>query len=328
MSKNKRTRSRGEPDAPDKILRDVSRRHPLELAGAWMNDKPIRSASWAETQFSVRERRMDRLLRVESADEYRFLHVEWSLRLTPKAHRRIFQYHQLGTLTAEIDAQALSTKEKRVVPLPIKSILVVLTGPDKPLPNRGQYATSWPTDEFTGMTYRIEAMYQKTMQEIEAMGDVFWLIFIPLAIDVTRKKLLGILDQLAARTNPDDFVELVAAMSSMAALRKDAPGLLDMIRSYVPKERTMKHWFYKLGRADGKQIGRQKGREEGREEGLALFVKVLTKRLGRELTPAEKKRIGARWLKLGPDKLGDVALDFTPKELEAWLALNGHRKAA
>ena len=215
MSKNKRARSRGEPDAPDKILRDVSRRHPLELAGAWMNDKPIRSASWAETQFSVRERRMDRLLRVESSDEYRFLHVEWSLRLTPKARRRIFQYHQLGTLTAEIDAHALSTKEKRVAPLPIKSILVVLTGPDKPLPNRGRYATSWPADEFTGMTYRIEAMYQKTMREIAAMGDAFWLIFTPLAIDVTRKKLLGILDQLGARTNPDDFVELVAAMSSM-----------------------------------------------------------------------------------------------------------------
>jgi len=86
----------------------------------------------------------------------------------------------------------------------------------------------------------------------------------------------------------------------------------------------MKHWFYKLGRADGKQIGRQKGREEG----LALLLKVLTKRLGRELTAAEKRRIGARWTKLGPDKLGDVALDFTPKELEAWLALNGHRKAA
>jgi hypothetical protein len=46
----------------------------------------------------------------------------------------------------------------------------------------------------------------------------------------------------------------------------------------------------------------------------------IPRRAGRPLTEAEQATLLTRFDRVGPDRLGDVVLDFTPAELAAWLA--------
>jgi len=46
----------------------------------------------------------------------------------------------------------------------------------------------------------------------------------------------------------------------------------------------------------------------------------MERRLGRAITTKEQQVLVDRFARLGPDRLGDVALDFSPEALAAWLA--------
>jgi hypothetical protein len=64
----------------------------------------------------------------------------------------------------------------------------------------------------------------------------------------------------------------------------------------------------------------EEGREEGREEGLRPLRHQAERRLGRALTTDEQQVLNDRFARVGPDRLGDVVLDFSPEALAAWLA--------
>lgn len=64
----------------------------------------------------------------------------------------------------------------------------------------------------------------------------------------------------------------------------------------------------------------QRGLTRGREQGLAPLMRQFTRRVGRPLTDAEHDALTTRLDTLGPDRLGDVVLDFAPDALSAWLA--------
>lgn len=77
----------------------------------------------------------------------------------------------------------------------------------------------------------------------------------------------------------------------------------------------------KYGEDKGKAKGRRVGRREGKREGtLDMIALLFERRLGRALTDDQRAEIARRLDALGPERLGDVVLDLTPRKLAAWLA--------
>ncbi len=66
--------------------------------------------------------------------------------------------------------------------------------------------------------------------------------------------------------------------------------------------------------------GLNKGLDEGRSEGLAPLAHLFARKLDRSLTERERESLIARLDALGPDRLGDVALDLDGTALALWLA--------
>ncbi len=65
--------------------------------------------------------------------------------------------------------------------------------------------------------------------------------------------------------------------------------------------------------------GLTEGLTEGLAKGMAPLLRQFQRKLGRALTDAERNSLLARLERLGPDRLGDVALDMNDVQLSAWL---------
>ena len=320
--------SHEKPADIDTMLRHVSRRHPDALPRMLFGiEEPIEEARYVETQVTARQRRVDRALRVKIAGKGRVLHIEWTYRLDRHVGARVYEYNHLLVMGTHTDTRTEREKRGRRSRAPyVDSVVVVLTGRKRRMPRVGLYRTSSKGELFSGIRYRIEAIYQRTVAELFGMGSVFWLAFVPLAVDVDEEKLGRALFMLASATTEQDYADLAGMMVALAHLKKKhQPELLEMIKSHVPRNVVMQNWLYKEGKADGVSWGREVGRQEGRQEGLAPLLHLFARRLGRPITEAEERRIASRLRKVGPNKLGDVALDLSREALIAWLAPNGHR---
>jgi hypothetical protein len=326
-----RTLPHDTPDDIDLILRHVSRRFPQDLARALIRTgEPIGPATWAETQVTGRQRRLDRALRVKVGRRSRFFHMEWTLRLTKAIPFRVFEYNSL-TVLAAVDEARVNKKDGRPAPKPwrVDSVVVVLTGRRNPLPEHGVYRTSSSGERFSGVRFRIEPVYQRTVAELLALGSVFWLIFTPLAVDADETKLARVLKTLRAQTTERDFAELGAAMAALAQVNRRDQSVADVIKSLLPREIVMQNWIYKEGVKHGVKKGVKKGVKQGVAQGrLEPLAHQFERRLGRSLSADEQARLAERLDKEGPEKVGDVVLDLSADALCAWLApareTNGH----
>jgi hypothetical protein len=286
---------------------------------------PVRAVAWVDTQVTGRQRRLDRALLVQG-DEPTWLHVEWTLRLTKKVEFRVFEYNSLTALAL---ADQVRASRKKELPPSIKSVVVLLTGRGKPYPTHGEYRTSPPTEPFSGVHFRIEPVYQRTVAELVAQGP-FWMIFAPLAVDADDKKLAEVVQLLRAQTTPAGFKELAVAMGVMVEADRRKRGFRDVVRSLLPTELVMQNWIFKEGKAAGVKEGKAEGLKEGIDKGIEkgiekALVHQFERRLARPLTAAERKRLRQRLRAEGPDKVGDAVLDLAAAKLQSWLASsNGH----
>ncbi len=312
----------------DLSLRASSRLFPATLAQLIVHpDERIRHFHWGETQVTARARRLDRVLYIRLARRgYRLLHIEWTLRLNGSVRERAAEYHFLLAKTVRRDMRR-KRKDKRCLRVSVETVIVVLSGRKKPWRAFGRYQTSPTGKRFTGIRFRIEPVYQRTVAELEAMSGIFWLVFVPLAIDADEPHLRRIIARVRREATAEEFFEVVATMLSMAKVRKDRPEFTNVIRSAEKQEDVMVHPWYVDGRKAGIEIGREEGRKEGRQEGrkegieaasLAL-VYVAERRLGRGLTDKERRRIALRLDKTGPEKLVAAVMDLPPKKLAVWL---------
>lgn len=320
----KKSNEEDDPEAivdADLSLRSMSRLFPLALARMVLRpDERIEETVWTETQVTARQRRADRVLIIRLAGSgYLLLHIEWTMRLTASVRERAAEYHFILAKSARRDLKRKRGGKETKELIAVESVIVVLTGRKKPWPRFGRYKTSPAGKRFTGVIFRIEAVYQRTISELEAKGSHFWLAFVPLAIDATREEIIRIIEKLRMEATNEEFVEIIATMLSMAQIKKDWPELTNVIRSAARKEVTVRHPWYCDGREDGLAEGRHEGREEGRHEGLAPLLFQFERRLGRSLTVGERRRIANRLLKDGPEKLGSVVIDLSRKKLELWL---------
>jgi len=324
----KRNKEKDDPEAiadADLSLRSMSRLFPVALARMiLLPDERIEETVWTETQVTARQRRADRVLIIRIAGSgYRLLHIEWTMRLTASVRERAAEYHFILAKSARRDLRRKRRWKGTDVAISVESVIVVLTGRKKPWPRFGRYKTSPAGKRFTGVIFRLEAVYQRTIAELEANGSIFWLAFVPLAMDATQDEIIRIIEKLRVEATAEEFVEIIATMLSMAQIKKDWPGLTDVIRFAARKEVTVRHPWYCDGRedglAEGREEGLEEGREEGREEGLAPLLFQFERRLGRPLTIGERRRIANRLLKDGPEKLGSVVIDLSRKKLALWL---------
>src|SRR5262249_20264759 len=150
----------------------------------------------------------------------------------------------------------------------IESVAVLLTGRKRAWPTHGEYCTSSPDEPFSGVHFRIEPVYQRTVAELEARGS-FWSIFAPLAADADKGKLAQVVERLRATTSPQGFEELAVAMAVLAGADQRKRGFRDVVRSLLPRELVMQNWIFKEGREKGRKEGRKEGCKEGRLESFA-----------------------------------------------------------
>ena len=68
--------------------------------------------------------------------------------------------------------------------------------------------------------------------------------------------------------------------------------------------------------AEGEKRGEKRGREEGTRQAVERMFEL---RLRRKLSDLERETLTIRFTKLGPDRLGDVVLELSSKEVAAWL---------
>jgi hypothetical protein len=333
MRKNKRRSKPKRRDDFDQALRHASRQFPGEVARVLLRTRlPIEPLEWAETQVTARQRRLDRALSLRVDGERRVLHVEWILRMTRKIALRVFEYSSLTALALAGEARARHPKK----PPPIESVVVVLSGREERWPSRGEYRTSPPGKPFSGVRFRIEAVYQRTVAQLRARGT-FWMIFAPLAADADAIKLARVVQELRARASPEAFDELGLAMATLAEADKRKRGFRDVIKSLLPEELVMQSWIFKEGKAEGRKQGEAEGRKQGEAEGLKkgkaegrreglekghleTLAHQFERRLARPLTAAERKRLRERLRAEGPMKVGDLVIDLSPAELSACLA--------
>jgi hypothetical protein len=300
-----------EGDDVDLVLRHVSRQFPEALVQALITTSaPVVVGGWIDTQVSGRQRRLDRTLEVTIGGRRCLLHVEWQLKMTAKVPFRVYEYNVLLSL-AEADKTRAGGE-----PLRIESVVVLLGGREERWAAEGEYRTSWPEARFSGVRFRIEPVYQRTLAELMARESPLWLIFAPLAVDANEQSLPPVIEALRARTTARELEELGVAMAVLADADKRQRGLRSVITSLLPEEVVMESWIYK----QGKQKGVEEGLEQGLEKGLGPLAHLFERRLARGLTSAERGVLVRRLGTLGPERLGDLVLDFTPEALAAWLA--------
>ncbi|WP_438001193.1 hypothetical protein WMF26_17005 [Sorangium sp. So ce185] len=303
---------RDEQDDVDLILRHVSRQFPRDVARALLGTaEPIEPLGWVDTQVTGRQRRLDRALSVRVGGQQRLLHTEWTLAMTDEMPFRVFEYNCLTALAMADEARASKGAPTPWLS-PIDSVVVVLSGREEPWPSHGAYRTSAPGEPFSGVQFRIEPVYQRTVAELTARESPFWLIFAPLAADADGRKLTRVIEAIRARSGERDFAELGAAMMALAEADRRERGLADVVKSLLPREIVMQNSIYREGKAAGLK--------EGLEKGVALLAHQVERRLGRPLTAEERGRLYGRLHADGPEKVGDVVLDLSVDDLSIWLA--------
>jgi predicted transposase YdaD len=266
----------------DLILRHVSRQFPQELARALLPPgTPVAAVAWPETQVTARQRRLDRALDITTAGGQRHCaHVEWQMEMEPDVPFRVFEYHTLL-------ATALgSVRPSATVEPPIRSTVVLLSGSERPWPEEGEYRTSPPGEPFSGVTFRIDPVYQRTVAELEARGPM-WAIFAPLAVDADPDGMKRVLARLRTEMPKREMEELAAALAVMADVDKRRRGLRRVIVPLLSEEIVMQNWIYKQGEQKGIEKGIEKGRVEGRAE---LLLDQLAAKFGR-LPPKVRARV-------------------------------------
>jgi hypothetical protein len=299
-------------DDVDLVLRHVSRLFPEQLARALVPaEHAIAVKGWLDTQVTGRQRRLDRALEVTVDGARRLLHVEWQATMTADVPFRVFEYHVLLALglADELAAKDEATKGKKQTaapPMPtIESTVVLLSGRDEPWPDAGAFRTSPSDGLFSGVQFRIEPVYQQTVEELEAKGSVLWLIFAPLAANADPQRMARVVDRIRGATSRREFEELSVAITVLADADKRKRGLRGAILSMLPEEMVMESWVFRQGVEKGK-----------RETLTSLFER----RFKRALTEAERSALAARITQVGDGRVEDVVLEMPADALAAWLA--------
>lgn len=292
----------------DITLRHLSRRHAEALARPYVSAGPIEIVAWADTQATALERRLDKTLLLRVAGQLRALDVEFAYRYELDLPERVHEYQALSRI-------AFRDERPAEPPPPIETVVILLTGRRELWPVERALRTGWPDCAWSGIHFRIDAVYQRTVAELSARGSPFWLAFTPLAQDATVAAMWEVVTAIRSKVpNDHERWDLFAALLVMAdvdpwghTLRREIEEMIrhkpvDLIEVSQTLQEVYAH-------------GQHKGIEEGIKKMLrGLFVR----RLHRALTAREQEALAAR-AAVDPDQTQDKALTLEGEALSAWL---------
>lgn len=299
----------------DIALRHIVRRHPEALVSALDVEEHVEIVGWLDTQVTALERRLDKALGLRINGEMRALHVEFEYELRDSIGSRLREYQTLF----EIGRTGVVPEEGAT---PIESMVVVLTGRKRPWPADGKHRTGWPERrKWSGFHYRIDAVYQRTVEELRARGSVLWLVFVPLVRDATLEAVRSAIEELQARVpDREELGDLLAALLVMADVdpwgyhwRPEIAAMIESSVDLMDVSKTLRDAFEK---------GIEKGIEKGRREAIEdMLRRLFVRRLGRPLTAPERQALAARVAQNGEsaELAEDRALSLEGEALAAWL---------
>ena len=269
---------------------------------------------WMDTQVTSLERRLDKALLLKRDGEERVLHTELTLDLPQNMPYRIHEYQALLLM-------ALSGEDPRHSLPPIESVVIVLRGRKEPLPAKGELRTGWPESEWSGTRFRIEAVYQRRIEELMARQSPLWLVFTPLARDATVTAMIRVLDALRAQVPvAEERGDLLTALLVMADLDPWGHNLREEIMAMMQRNEEDRIIFESRTLREVFEKGLDKGVEKGRQEAIeAMLHRLLQRRIGRDLTAAEQTALLKRAHDLDPDQAIDLAGGLSGDELLTWL---------
>ena len=217
----------------DNILRYLARKHSKDLVvGLLPQGTEYKVLESIETQVTERERRLDQTLKILINNKEAILHVEFQAEWRTKLDWRIFEYHNLL-------AFACYDSEPKA-PTPIRSVVILLSGPEKLGPLVREYRTSWDDQPFCGIRYEIEPLYKLTLAELEERQSLMWLSFAPLTVDVDEDKIKELLTRLEERFGSKrEIAEVAAAMTVVGGLNDKYSTMSDTISNWIGEELIM-----------------------------------------------------------------------------------------
>jgi hypothetical protein len=290
----------------DIALRHIARRRAAELARVFVVEgSAIEIVGWLDTQVTSVERRLDNALHLRVAGESRILHFEFCFALRRDVPSRLFEYVALLYVALRAGAAAIP---------PIESIAVVLSGRRRPWPAHGELRTGWPGSPFSGVRYRIEAVYQRTVAELKARGSVLWLVFVPLARDADLAAVREALEAIRAGAfDESERLDLVTALLVMANIDPWGQNMREDIVVMVETE-----WEDLFRAVPGlRDMFEHFAREDAVRQ---LLGRLFARRFGREATPEERRSIARQVHAVGAEQVEDKLLDLERDALLRWLA--------
>ena len=230
--------------------------------------------------------------------------------------------------------------EAHSAPAPLDAVLLILRGRKTLWPAHGCYRTSPPGAPFSGQHFRIEAVYQRTVDELMARPGSFWLVFTCLAADANVEKMRLVIDEIRRREACEaDRDELYLTLLTLAELDPWGHHLQEEIKAMLlspEMQEVMKaKWVREvvaLNREDALEEGMKKGRKEGIKKGVTKGIKKgkkalieemlhhqLVRQLRRELTPAEQQALSARAGTLSGPEVAELLAHAGSGSLSSWL---------
>ena len=307
----------------DITLRAIVEKSPEDLVkGILAPGTQFQVGEWIESQLTVRERRLDKALKLKIADKEHLLHVEFQVEQGSNLGFRVYEYHSMLAL-------AVSNSHPEPPP-PIKSVVILLKGPQKIGPLQRKYQTSWSEEPFCGVHYTIDPIYLLSLEELEKRQSLLWLIFAPLTVNAEVCKIKELLERLEKKFgNKEKIAELAGVMAIVGTFNYKQQDISTQIIQWIVKELIMQtdpgmqFWeeIFKDRIEQEIKQGVEKGLEKGIEQGEknSLF-KLFNLRFGKPLTEKEKQLIMLKLARHGYDTLYEAILEISDKQkLRSWL---------
>ena len=302
----------------DIVVRDFLKTVPEYLASAFTSPHTrIDSVRWEDTQLTTRERRLDKALEIISDDQRRVLHIEVQSQPASDMAYRVFEYHFML-------AQALSSGGAPAPP--IKSVVILLSGPKREVETRCRYSTGWPDEPFSGVQYSVLATYQLRGQQLLEQENPFLAVFTPLTRDASETTIEAAIEVLRRKArDTHQFYNLCSLMMVLAGLNK-TQNLVASIEQRVDRKKLMESeliqsWIQmgqEKGIEKGLAQGIEKGLAQGIEEGLAQGIeegkliqqlRLIERKIGRKLNDCEQTQLKEIHDSRGSDTIDDWLLN-------------------
>ena len=283
----------------DLTLRHLATQHPADLvrvfvAGAVASEAP----RWLDSQLAARERRVDKALLVHRSEDRVALHAEWCWEPDSDFGFRAqeYQYQILAALRDDDAARvkaALPQRTPQQLPARVLTVAVLLNGPDGDRSTVGNYAVTPDDAEARGVvSWMIERVYQRPVEELIARPGVLWPVFVPFAADASKAGVTRAVQVVRERAHSlQEFADAAAALSVFARSSHRSQGLREVVMALVEPEVIKSSSIFRQGMEEGIQKGIQKGIQRGEAKGLRAAIAQMLAARGLRLTAARRAQL-------------------------------------